>query len=71
MPNEVMTWEAIMTGVAVLAVISLLGIVAVVGWIGYVSLGIHREDRRGTGIAPVTLSRASRIARHSTGAHWV
>jgi type II secretory pathway pseudopilin PulG len=64
-----MTWEATMTGVAVLAVISILGIVSAVIGIAYVSLGIRRDDRRSVVGAPAALSRASRIARHATGAH--
>jgi hypothetical protein len=58
-----------MTGVAVLAVISILGIVSAVFGIAYVSLGIRRDDRRSVLGAPATLGRASRIARHATGAH--
>jgi hypothetical protein len=65
-----------MTYFTVLAVISFLGIVALVGWIGSVSLGIRREDRRSAHSTSVTLrgiapGRASRVARHSTGCHWV
>ncbi len=58
-----------MSGAAVLAVISFLGIVATVTGIAYVSWGIHRDDRRAVLAAPTTLSRASRLARHATGAH--
>ena len=58
-----------MSGAAVLAVISFLGIVAAVVSIAYVSWGIHRDDRRALLGAPLTLSRASRLARHATGAH--
>jgi hypothetical protein len=57
-----------MTGAAVLAVIALLGIAAAVIGIGYVSWGIHRDDRRAVLGAPLALSRASRLARHATGA---
>lgn len=61
-----------MTGAAVLAVISFLGIVTAALGVGYVSLGIRRDDRRGiTGRAagqyPAGLSRASRVARQATG----
>jgi hypothetical protein len=58
-----------MAGAAVLAVISFLGIVVAVIWIAFVSLGIHRDDRRGALRIPVTRSRVSRIARQATGAH--
>jgi hypothetical protein len=58
-----------MSGAAVLAVISIIGIVVAVTGIAYVSWGIHRDDRRAILGAPVALSRASRLARHATGAH--
>jgi hypothetical protein len=65
-----------MTYFTVLAVISFLGTVALVGWIGSVSLGIHREDRRNRHDTSVSLhgmapGRASRVARQATGCHWV
>lgn len=58
-----------MAGAAVLAVISFAGIVSAVLWIASVSLGIHRDDRRGALSIQVTRSRLSRIARQATGAH--
>jgi hypothetical protein len=74
MPNEVMIWRHTVTYLAVVLAISLLGAVALTWWIGSVSLGIHREDRR-SAHAPVTLhgmapGRTSRVARRSTGWHW-
>ncbi|HEX6525040.1 MAG TPA: hypothetical protein VF070_34305 [Streptosporangiaceae bacterium] len=58
-----------MTGAAILAVIAFIGIVATVTGIAYVSWGIHRDDRRAILGGPGALSRASRLARHATGAH--
>jgi hypothetical protein len=58
-----------MAGVAVIALISLLGIVAAFAGVIYISLGIRREDRQGVLGGPDTLTRASRIARRSTGVH--
>jgi hypothetical protein len=69
--------EATMTGFAVLALISLAGIVVTVGWVIVVSLGIRRDDRGSvinasaadlSGLVP---GRAARIARQTTGVHWV
>ena len=59
--------------IAVVLAISLLGTVGLAWWIGSVSLGIHREDRRSR--TPVTLhgmapGRTTRVARRSTGWHW-
>jgi hypothetical protein len=75
MPNDALTWEVTMAGVAVLAVVSLFGIVATIAWIVLVSMGIHREDRHRPRNAPGSLGgvapgRASRAARHATGVHW-
>ena len=58
-----------MSGAAVLAVISFVGIVATAIGVAYVSWGIHRDDRRAVLGVPMALSRASRLARHATGAH--
>jgi hypothetical protein len=72
-----MSVEAIMTGFAVLAVISLIGTVAVVGWVGLVSLGIRREDRgavinrSAVGLNGTGPGRIARMARQTTGVHWV
>jgi hypothetical protein len=75
MPNDVLTWEVTMVGVAVFAVISLSGIITTIAWIAVVSMGIRREDRRHPRNVPGTLGgiapdRASRAARHATGVHW-
>jgi hypothetical protein len=71
MPNDVLTWEVTMAGVAALALISLFGIVSTVAWIAFVSMGIRREDRCRTRNTPSTLGAiASRLARHATGVHW-
>jgi hypothetical protein len=64
-----MAWEATMSGVALLAVISILGILAVITGIGYLSLGILRDDRSGVLGAPAHLSRSSRLARQVAGVH--
>jgi hypothetical protein len=74
MPNDVLTWEVTMTGVAALALISLFGIVSTVAWIAFVSMGIRREDRcreaRPGTLGKIAPGRASRLARHATGVHW-
>jgi hypothetical protein len=73
MPNDGMSWEATMTGVAVLAVISFIGIVITVAGVAYVSMGIRREDRCATLGAPTSrkgAGLASRLARQATGMHW-
>jgi hypothetical protein len=67
MPNEVMAWEATMAGFAILTAIAFVGVVAAVTWVGFVSLGIHRDDHSGAISAPAALSRVSRIARQATG----
>jgi hypothetical protein len=64
-----MAREDTMTGAVVLAVISILGIVAAVTGIAYLSWGIHRDDRRAILGGRTALTRASRLARHATGAH--
>jgi len=59
-----------MAGVAVLAVISFLGILAALAAVGYISVGIKREDRRVRRGGPAGISRASQVARQATGCHW-
>jgi hypothetical protein len=62
------------TYLAVVVAISLLGTVGLAWWIGSVSLGIHREDRRSAHAQAIlhgmAQGRTSRVARRSTGWYW-
>jgi hypothetical protein len=64
------------TYLAAVLAISLLGTVGLAWWIGSVSLGIHREDRRSEHalftLRGMASGRTSRVARRSTGwhCHW-
>jgi len=66
-----------MTGFAVFAVVSFIGIVAAIGWVLVVSVGIRRDDRGAVvnaspaGLSGVVPGRVARIARQTTGVHWV
>jgi hypothetical protein len=75
MPNDYLTWEAIMVSAAALAAISFLGIVAAIGWIAYVSAGIKHADKRGlraaNGALGTPLGRADKHALRATGARWI
>ena len=70
MPNEMMIVEASMAGAAAIAVISFLGMLAALAAIGYISVGIKREDRRARRGGPARISRASQVARQATGCRW-
>lgn len=76
MPND-RDVEATVTGLVVLSLISLIGIVVAVGWVIVVSVGIRSDDRRSvinasrTNLGRVVPGRAARIARQTTGVHWV
>lgn len=58
-----------MAGVEVIGLIALIGIAAAFAAVVYISLGIRREERQGVLGGPDKLTRASRIARHTTGVH--
>jgi hypothetical protein len=65
-----------MVGFAVIAVFSLIGIVAVLAWVGVVSVGIRRDDHGAVNSAAVGAygtrpGPVSRIARQTTGMHWI